>query len=827
MLRTMVVVAIVLSAHTKQNITVYAQSEKLDPTWVELARAPQQPPLLLPFAAGEKWKFTGGPHGAYGAEGLSAAIDFATPDGSRYSCVDEDGNRINTNNAPPEVWVISSAPGVVTTSGEGEVTVDLDGDGDPSNSWLLFYYHMSDQDRIKAGTVVQAGTRLGKVDCRYGKTSGTHVHLARKYKGEWVPANDQAATPMILSGWRFTSLGEEYSGTATHPDHGTVAIMEELTSDSDAATRLKVYNNPILAGQKFFFSLPVSWFKPDIIVREPDLVDGFRDGRLQGKDGWKLPVATNLISSTEDDHTQCIEIGPVKTGRCSVNAWDLSAVQLAAVRAAAPGVVEYAGCNNAGNYGCWGWIKHPDGRYTVYAHLVNERDPSFKISSGSDGDPQGYVMVKKDQKVDAWTVLGRVGMTGMTGWSHTHFEIRDANQKQVRVDKYFDPELMEYRLRGSTRDWPWDVPYQGNNPMQSRLSLSQTYAVGPTLLLLFILFAALAVVILPLYYMGKITRYFVKSKKGSIKELYVQFGVIGAQAMIVSFLFGMSVRAFELGALQSFKNYTTLTFSASSIDKLLGVSRAYAFEVPATGLFTPVWGWPCTDGGPGTLGNTCTPSQIVGAARSWASAVEGATSRSATPVVVPVLHSGFAMNDFAELIPTAHANGTMVLIDTSGKAEDLRKAISQLTPLGLDGIVVDQEHNKAIKFSDVKQLGIEFARARSEAGLKGDGIVLVWDVFHSIPGSNADFGGVAGVKFVVINDGFGGSSAKWESFEKTRSHYGVSDNNRTGVMFFDRRWPVNTSCTSSNNTNGYDCQSWKTMLELHPQLVTLGWLAQQ
>ncbi len=803
----MVVVAIVLSAHTKQNITVYAQSEKLDPTWVELARAPQQPPLLLPFAAEEKWWYSGGPHGAYGADGPFAAVDFANP--TREGC------------AISQEWVLASAPGVVTTSGNGEVTTDLDGDGDPNNSWSLFYFHMSDTDRIPVGTEVKTGDRIGRVDCMYGKTDGSHVHFARRYKGAFVPVNDPSA-PMNLSGWSFQSTGSEYIGYAKHAKLGRLGASccqdDELdsliTSNNDAANRQRVFSNPVLAGQKFFFSLPVSWFKPRLIVKQPDLVDGFRDGRLEGKDGWKLPVASNLISSTEDDHTQCIEIGPVKSGRCSVNAWDISAVQGAAVFAAAQGKVSYAGCNNAGGYGCWVQIKHPDGRLTTYAHMMDQGG--------------GTVMVTTDQQVDEWTILGRVGMTGTTGWSHTHFEIRDAQAVPQRIDAYFDPKLMEYRLRGSTKDWPWDVPYQGNNPMQSRLSLVQSFAVGPTLLFFFILLVMLAVVVMPLRLMGKITRYFMKGKKkGSLGELYVQFGVIGVQAMMVSFLFGMSVRAVELGALQFVRNYTNLTFDPSAFEKLLGVSRVYAFEVPGTGLFTPVWGWPCTDGGPGTLGNTCTPSQVVGAARSWASAVEGATSRSATPVVVPVLHSGFTMTDFAKLIPTAHANGTMVLIDTSGKVEDLRKAIKQLTPLGLDGIVVDQEHNKAIAFSDVKQLGIEFARARSEAGLKGDGIVLVWDVFHSIPGSNADFGGVAGVKFVVINDGFGGSSAKWESFEKTRSHYGVSDNNRTGVMFFDRRWPVNTSCTSSNNTKGYDCQSWMTMLELHPQLATLGWLAQQ
>lgn len=817
-LGTMVVVAFVLSAH---NSTItYAQSEKLDPTWVELARAPKQPPLLLPFAAEEKWWYSGGPHGAYGADGPFAAVDFAVP-ASRGCEISQE-------------WIIAAAPGVVTTSGNGEVTVDLDGDGDPKNSWSLFYYHMSDVDRIPVGTTVRVGDRIGKVDCMYGISNGSHLHFARRYKGAFVPVND-AIAPMNLSGWTFQSNGADYVGYAKHTEYGRLqasccqkdGLPSQITSDNNAETRLKVYNNPVLATQKFLFSLPVDLFKPNFIVQQPGLVDGFRDGRLQGKDGWLLPVASKTISSTEDDHTQCSVIGPFKTGRCSVNAWDLSAKQLALVRAAAPGVVEYAGCNNAGNYGCWVMIKHPDGRYTAYAHLIDERDPAFEIPVDSKGDPEGYVWVKQGQKVDGWTALGRVGMTGMTGWSHTHFEIRDANQKQERIDKYFDPKLMEYRLRGESVDWPWDEPYQGNNPMQSRPSFAQSYAVGPTILLFVILLAMIAVVVVPVKTMGKITRYFVKSEKESLSELWVHFGVIGAQAMAVAFLFGMSVRAFEFGALNFMRNYTAITFDATFLDKLTGTSRAYAFESPSTGLFTPVWGWPCTNGGPGTLGNTCTLDQVVEAGQSWASAVEGATSRSATPVVVPVLHSGFTMNDFAKLIPTAHAKGTMVIIDTSGKVEDLRKAISQLTPLGLDGIAVDQEHNKAITFSTVKQLGEEFASARSKAGLKGDGIVLVWDVFHSIPGSNADFGGVSGVKFVVINDGFGGATAKWESFQKTQSHYGVTDNNRVGIMFFDRRWPVNNSCTSSNNTSGYDCQSWKTMLELHPQLATLGWLAQQ
>ena len=65
--------------------------------------------------------------------------------------------------------------------------------------------------------------------------------------------------------------------------------------------------------------------------------------RLASKDGkWLLPVASLHLTSTESDH--------IKRG--SVQAWDITAPKGTPIFPIADGVVEYAGCNNKGGYGC-------------------------------------------------------------------------------------------------------------------------------------------------------------------------------------------------------------------------------------------------------------------------------------------------------------------------------------------------------------------------------------------------------------------------------------------------------------------------------------------
>ncbi len=157
-----------------------------------------QPALNLPFEPGKLWAFTGGPHGAWASGSAWAALDFAPP-ALAEGCLTSDE------------WVTAAAAGLVVRAEHGGVVVDLDGDGWEGTGWALFYMHLETRDRVAVGTRVQAGDRLGHPSCEGGFSNGTHVHLARKYNGEWIAAD--GSIPFILDGWVSAGLGQEYDGT--------------------------------------------------------------------------------------------------------------------------------------------------------------------------------------------------------------------------------------------------------------------------------------------------------------------------------------------------------------------------------------------------------------------------------------------------------------------------------------------------------------------------------------------------------------------------------------------------------------------------------------
>jgi LasA protease len=160
-----------------------------------------QPEFILPFEPGYVWAYTGGPHTGWGKGEPYAAIDFAPPSLAQ-GCL--------TNTA----WVVAMAPGVVARSETGIVVLDLDGDGDERTGWDIFYLHIGTQDRVPAGTILKRGDRIGHPSCEGGESTGTHVHIARKYNGEWIPAD--SVLPMTLEGWVVHSSGQPYQGTLTH-----------------------------------------------------------------------------------------------------------------------------------------------------------------------------------------------------------------------------------------------------------------------------------------------------------------------------------------------------------------------------------------------------------------------------------------------------------------------------------------------------------------------------------------------------------------------------------------------------------------------------------
>ena len=160
----------------------------------------QQPDMRLPFEPGKTWAYTGGPHTGWGTGDPRAAIDFAPP-AVVGGCI------------PSSEWVTSVAGGVVARSETGIIELDLDGDGDLRTGWVVFYLHVATRDRVPAGKVLEAGDPLGHPSCEGGTSTGTHIHIVRKYNGEWIPADGPLA--FTLEGWITHNGDKPYQGTLT------------------------------------------------------------------------------------------------------------------------------------------------------------------------------------------------------------------------------------------------------------------------------------------------------------------------------------------------------------------------------------------------------------------------------------------------------------------------------------------------------------------------------------------------------------------------------------------------------------------------------------
>ncbi|MCK5427982.1 MAG: M23 family metallopeptidase, partial [Anaerolineales bacterium] len=156
-----------------------------------------QPALELPFLPGERWSFTGGPHYAWSSGTPRGGLDFAPVTGEPACVVSR-------------AWVTASAPGVVVRSGHNVVAIDLDGDGNEQTGWVLMYLHIADKERVPLGATVKLDDRLGHPSCERGKSTGTHVHIARKFNGEWI--NSDGPLPFVLSGWHVQMGPKLYQG---------------------------------------------------------------------------------------------------------------------------------------------------------------------------------------------------------------------------------------------------------------------------------------------------------------------------------------------------------------------------------------------------------------------------------------------------------------------------------------------------------------------------------------------------------------------------------------------------------------------------------------
>ncbi len=156
-----------------------------------------QPVLEFPFQAGERWSFTAGPHAAWDSGTPRGAIDFSPVSGGAACAVSS-------------WWARAAAPGVVARAERNAVVLDLDGDGYEQTGWVLLYYHLAESELIRANNQVDLDDILGHPSCEGGRATGKHVHIARKYNGEWMAAD--GPVPFVLSGWLVVADEKNYHG---------------------------------------------------------------------------------------------------------------------------------------------------------------------------------------------------------------------------------------------------------------------------------------------------------------------------------------------------------------------------------------------------------------------------------------------------------------------------------------------------------------------------------------------------------------------------------------------------------------------------------------
>ena len=157
----------------------------------------EQIELRLPFKDGEAWTYTGGPHTAWGSMHPYAAVDFAPP-------ANEHGCFISY------AEVIAPHSGTIVRTGTGMAMLDMDDDGDDRTGWVMLFLHLKTESIPPVGTHVETGDVMGHPSCDGGTSSGTHVHIARKYNGEWIEAG--GVIPMNLDDWIAEDGPEKYEG---------------------------------------------------------------------------------------------------------------------------------------------------------------------------------------------------------------------------------------------------------------------------------------------------------------------------------------------------------------------------------------------------------------------------------------------------------------------------------------------------------------------------------------------------------------------------------------------------------------------------------------
>lgn len=548
-------------------------------------------------------------------------------------------------------------------------------------------------------------------------------------------------------------------------------------------------------------------------------------GRIVSRDGrWVSPIIGGVLSSDEDDHLR----------RGSVYAWDVSAPYGSFIFPMAAGTVSYAGCNNAGGYGCWALIDHGDGYLSLYGHMIDEGAGTIRVRTG--------------QRVQVWTPMGRVGWTGMTSFGpHVHWEIHHSERGRVRNDLFFSRSAITY-CKFCAADGT--VAQQaGGGVYYSSSLLSRELIVAIVLLLV-----GAAIFIRPEWTAAGLQRagHFLYRVLHQSQEVLWRPRTTQRRSSWGGILLAFLIPAFACSSGTALAVWMADEEISPRI--VWSYLRFGLYPFPGQGYqvgaqYSAVWGMPCH--GVGTLGQACAPTELAQAALDWQADVAQFSKTTPIPVVIPRLEGRFTMEEARKVLNEMHYINGLAIIDVGSDFALAHQVVDELTGYGLDGIAIDMEFLETVQRRDVYWLAERMAQRRRLANLPGKGVLVLWNVFHNIDDGNihgaamsmaitttveagatpetADIANtsdaVEEIEIIPIFTGYGPLDTKIAGLVRTQELFHVSAST-SGLMAFDQRWPVNRRCKTFNTTLGFDCQDWRSLFS-HPTAAAAGWWVQQ
>jgi LasA protease len=175
-------------------LRLFPESDPLDNSnQIVSPAAPPADLLKLPFACGDNWSFSGGPHEWDGCNGGDprSAVDFAP---GVAGCA-----------IPPDRWITSPADGTVSQVSCGGCQVYINHSG----GWGTRFYHVANA-QVGAGQPVGKDQHIGNPSCKPaqggpcggcpGDATGTHVHYDLMYNGAFYAMEGAALEGWIVHG---------------------------------------------------------------------------------------------------------------------------------------------------------------------------------------------------------------------------------------------------------------------------------------------------------------------------------------------------------------------------------------------------------------------------------------------------------------------------------------------------------------------------------------------------------------------------------------------------------------------------------------------------